>query len=152
MKNCFVIIITGNDMGKISNQYYEMPVSNGSDHGFVLEQFMLEQEIDYPFWDYCFAHDAVKLAVLGNIVILTGNVFHIIALPDEISSYQRDELREIECLFNNEQSCLSIMNIFRESDRIVYEGIDSSASKKLYFELIEKKYQIWKQKSKTLNK
>lgn len=152
MSNACVLIITGSNMGELSNQYFKLNVARGSDHSFVLEKFMLDYHIDYPFWDYCFSHDAVKLAVLGNIVILIGGFCHIVSLPDEISFYQKNCLEKFEALFYNEKSCFAIMNISKELERIVYEAIDSSVAKECYFDLVERKHQNWKDGNKILKK
>lgn len=152
MNNSYVLIITGDQMGNLSNQFHKLIVSAGSDHTFLLEEFMLDHKIDYPYWDYCFSHDAVKLAVLGNIVILIGSIFHILAFPEMITDYQISILEDIHSLFNNDDSYFSIMNISKDLDKFVYEGLSSSICKENYDRLVFEKHEKWKNRDRVLKK
>lgn len=150
MKKAYSVVITGDEMKELSQQEFWLEVYHNCDHGYRLEQFMIENGIDYPHWDYCFAHEAVKLAILGNVVLLLGNFHHIIALPDVISFYQFEQLQKSKALFLNEKSSISIMNITKGEDRIVYEGIDSGNSFEIYNNLVCDKLQKGISKKKRL--
>jgi len=145
------MIITGEEMKDISNQFFQFFVAPGGDHTFLLEEFMREHCIVYPYWDYCFAHEAMKLAIMGNIVVLVGSCYHVIALPDVISDFQVEYLKKVQELFYNDKSFLSIMNVQKDGESIIYEGIDSSDAKKRYSALIDEKNHKLKFKNKVKN-
>lgn len=139
MRNAYVIVIMGDDMDKLSNQTFFLEVFPGSTHDATLNSFCIEHGIVYPFVDFYFSCSAVKLAGLGNVVLMLGNSCHIIALPDKITRYQFIELGKQKELFLNEDAIVSIMNIENREGKNVYEGIGSGTAHEKYNELVRSK-------------
>lgn len=154
MNDRSVIIITGEEISSLSNQIFKLKVRPRYDHSCVLSEFINEHKIKYPYIDYAFAHNLVRMAVLSNIVIFSGKNFRLISLPDKITDFQLQQLEENNQLTTTANEILCIMSITREDDKLNSEEYNSSVAPKVYNSLIEEKHNKWKneQISKTKQK
>lgn len=146
MNNRKVIIITGEKMESLSNQLFKIDVHPKCDHSYMLAEFIEENKIEYPYFDFAFSHDLVKMAVLSNVVIFESISLHIISLPNEITDFQLEKLKEHKDLFINDKSIFCLMNIRKERDKLVFEDYSTFIAPKIYDNLIEQKHKKWKGK------
>ena len=154
MNDRSVIIITGEEMSSLSNQIFNIKVRPRSDHSCILSEFINEHKIKYPYMEYAFAHNIVKMAVLSNIVIFEAKNFRLISLPDKITDFQFQQLEKNNQLRTAKEEILCIMDISKEEDKLNREEYNSSVAPKVYKSLIEEKHNKWKneQVSKTKQK
>lgn len=154
MNDRSVIIITGEEMSSLSNQVFNIKVRPRSDHSCILSEFVNEHKIKYPYMEYAFAHNIVKMAVLSNIVIFEAKNFRLISLPDKITDFQFQQLEKNNQLRAPKEEILCIMDISKEEDKLNREEYNSSVAPKVYKSLIEEKHNKWKneQVSKTKQK
>lgn len=154
MNDRSVIIITGEEMSSLSNQVFNIKVRPRSDHSCILSEFVNEHKIKYPYMEYAFAHNIVKMAVLSNIVIFEAKNFRLISLPDKITDFQFQQLEKNNQLRAPKEEILCIMDITKEEDKIIRDEYNSSIAPKVYKSLIEEKHNKWKneQVSKTKQK
>lgn len=154
MNDRSVIIITGEEMSSLSNQIFNIKVRPRSDHSCILSEFINEHKIKYPYMEYAFAHNIVKMAVLSNIVIFEAKNFRLISLPDKITDFQFQQLEKNNQLRAPKEEILCIMDISKEEDKLNREEYNSSVAPKVYKSLIEEKHNKWKneQVSKTKQK
>lgn len=141
MDKSWVIVITGDEMQTLSGKTFPMEVYPGCDHFFKLACFVKENNICYPYNEFYFSSDIVKLAALGNVTLLLGVNCHIVALPPYLTQYQFEELGKSKDLFFNEKSLVSIMNIVENDGKLIYEPISTNDSFKRYDNLVAEKFQ-----------
>lgn len=144
MKDRSVIVITGEEMDSLSNQIYELNIYPKKDHSYVLAEFIKKNKIEYPYVEYAFSHDIVKMAILSNIVIFKSKSFKLISLPDKLTDFQLSQLKQNNIATINSKEMFCLINITQENDMIMHDEYNSSVAPKIYSSLIEEKNKKWK--------
>lgn len=137
-----VIIIMGDENNNLANEQYNLDVHPQCDHTYILTDFMLRNNVLYSGKEYRKFHVMLQMAILSNIVIFSTKSLCIISLPDQLTNYQLEKLKEQKEIIDLNNSLLCIMNI-KEEEKIIFEEISTTKSPLIFNDLIEEKNRKW---------